>query len=74
MAICVICKTEAPEEAMTDFDYLSPSGEHKTGLACPMCDDTMKQERDERESMVQVTKEMAIDSGDRKLEGQWIHW
>lgn len=72
--ICDICKAEAPKEAMADFDYLTPNGEHQTGLACPMCDDAMKQEREERESMMQVTKEMAIDAGDCKLEGQWIKW
>ena len=25
-------------------------------------------------NMVQVTKEMAIDAGDRRLDGQWIEW
>lgn len=28
----------------------------------------------EEREIVQVTREMAIDAGDRKLEGQWIRW
>ncbi len=28
----------------------------------------------QEEQSYQVTKEMAIDAGDRKLEGQWIRW
>lgn len=28
----------------------------------------------EGDKMVQVTREMAIDAGDRSLEGQWIRW
>lgn len=27
-----------------------------------------------KDNMVQVTKEMAFDAGDRKLEGSWINW
>lgn len=28
----------------------------------------------ERENLVQITRDMAIDAGDRSLEGQWIKW
>ena len=27
-----------------------------------------------QEQMVQITRDMAIDAGDRSLEGQWIKW
>ena len=78
MAICAICKAEHPEETMTDFDYLTPSGEHKTELACQGCTDDMQsagqQEREQLEQMMQVTREMAADAGDKNLEGQWIRW
>ncbi len=28
----------------------------------------------ENDKMVQITRDMAIDAGDRGLEGQWIRW
>ena len=31
-------------------------------------------EWEERRQWVQVTKDMAIDAGDRNLEGQWVKW
>ena len=31
-------------------------------------------QEEERESMMQVTREMAIDAGDRRLEGTWVNW
>jgi hypothetical protein len=31
-------------------------------------------EEQNRQHMVQVTRDMAIDAGDRSLEGQWIPW
>lgn len=32
-----------------------------------------EEERNEPE-MVQVTHDMAVDAGDRSLEGQWVEW
>lgn len=31
-------------------------------------------EREERREWVQVTRDMAIDAGDRNLEGEWVKW
>jgi hypothetical protein len=34
----------------------------------------MKEVHEEQERWMEVTKEMAIDAGDRSLEGQLIRW
>lgn len=39
-----------------------------------VCIDCRMQEEDDGSDMYQVTREMAIDAGDRSLEGQWIRW
>ena len=40
---------------------------------CYSCLEYLQHEQ-ERNSMMQVTREMAIDGGDRSLEGTWIRW
>lgn len=42
--------------------------EHLNGECCPQGSATSE------EQYVQVTRSMAIDAGDRRLEGQWIKW
>jgi hypothetical protein len=45
-------------------------GDHRThklnGNCCP--------NGNEQDNMVQITRDMAIDAGDRSLEGEWIRW
>ena len=43
------------------------------GYTCPMCVDYYNDIQDQN-TMVQVTREMAIDAQDLSLEGQWIRW
>jgi hypothetical protein len=71
LVVCAFCKQEMQESAMTDVDDLEPNGDHKTLLVCPMCIDAM---RPVHENMMQVTREMACDAGDRGMEGSWIKW
>lgn len=41
---------------------------------CTECAIYLQDIEAEEHPNVQVTKEMAIDAGDRRLEGQWIRW
>lgn len=54
------CGLSCPNEAMHDGK-------------CPMCIDYLASIQKE-DRMVQVTREMAKDACDPKLEGQWIPW
>ena len=38
------------------------------------CEYLHAEEMHKEEQYVQVTKDMAMDAGDRTLEGQWIRW
>lgn len=40
------------------------------------CADCMnhRQEAEQSQTMMQVTREMAMDAGDRSMEGAWIEW
>lgn len=42
--------------------------EHVNGFCCPGGDEQGQRDR------MQVSREMAIDAGDRSLEGMWIDW
>lgn len=45
-------------------------------VVCYACLEYLKEQKqdDERNRMMQITKEMAIDAGDRNLEGKWVMW
>lgn len=62
--LCPECKRETKPE---DFDEFA-------GM-CNECSNAIQEAENERQSrLVQVTHEMAIDAGDKRLEGQWIEW
>lgn len=64
MQKCSECERETKPE---DFDELAGR--------CNDCFNAAQEAENERQSrLVQVTREMAIDAGDRNLEGQWIEW
>lgn len=73
MVICDICNDSYENEAMVDIDSLTASGVHFVLCVCPMCHEGIIEQRN-NEKIVQVTKEMASDAGDKNLEGQWIKW
>lgn len=73
MVICDICTDSYEDEMMADVDTLSCRGDHGTLRVCPICHDGIMEQR-KQENMMQVTREMAIDAGDRTLEGKWIEW
>ena len=64
MPICKECKREVSPE---DFEEESE--------ACIECSIYIQEaERESQRQMVQITRDMAIDAGDRNLEGQWVKW
>ena len=64
MPICKECKKEVLPE---DFEE-----EIETCIECIIY--AQEAENEQQNRLVQVTREMAIDAGDRSLEGQWIEW
>ena len=64
MAICKECKKEVSPE---DFEK-----EIETCIECIIY--IQEAECESQRQMVQVTRDMAIDAGDRSLEGQWVEW
>lgn len=64
MPICKVCKREVlPEDFEEEIEMCTECIAYGQDI-----------ERENQRQMVQVQRDMAIDAGDRSLEGQWIEW
>lgn len=62
-----------PKCEKCEKEVLPENFDEEIGI-CEDCFYEEQQEADNRRQMVQVTRDMAIDAGDRSLEGEWIEW
>lgn len=60
-----------PIEAISEYVELDHNGKPHIIYLCPCCMDCIHEIENENNKR-QVTREMAIDAGDIRLEGQWI--
>jgi len=76
LSVCERCGLkDVPKDAMSCISEFDKNGYKVDIQVCPMCFDQIReQEYEQAEEYMVVTREMAIDAGDRTLEGTKIKW